>query len=238
MQPRAGLSVGDTLNEMIGLYQRYFGVLIPAAFWLFLIVSILSGIVGQDDPGLLLVVEIAILAITVLYQGMVVSLVHAVHNGKESPSVGELFRAVQPVFWPLLGASLLYGIGVAIGFVLIIVPGCILLAMWAVLAPAIVIERRPIGEAFSRSRALVSGYGWPVFGTVITALVINLIVGLVLVEVAEAIAGGPILRTVFTALASTFTAPIGGLVTACLYYRLLTLKGEAAPAPAADPAGP
>jgi hypothetical protein len=235
MGPSQGLSVGDTLNEVIALYKQHFGVLIPAAFWLFLIVSILSGIVGQNDPGLLLLVEVVTLAVAVLYQGMVVTLVHDVHDGKEGASVGELFSAVGPVFWPLIGASILYGIGVGIGFFLIIVPGCILLTIWAVIAPAIVIERKTVGDAFRRSRELVKGYGWPVFGTVIAATVLAAIVSLALILVAEAIAGGPILRIVFGALASTITAPIGGLVAGCLYYRLLQLKGQAAPAPAAPP---
>ena len=52
MEPRnSGLSVGDVLNRVFDLYKEHFGVLIPAAFWLFLLVSILSGIVGQHSVG-------------------------------------------------------------------------------------------------------------------------------------------------------------------------------------------
>jgi hypothetical protein len=229
MQSGPKLSVGDTLNRVIALYQQHFGVLIPAAFWLFLLVSILSGIVGQHQAGLLLLVAVVSLAVAILYQGMVVSLVHDVQDGKRDSSVGELFTAVGPVFWPLLGASIIYGIGVGIGFFLIIVPGCILLTIWAVIAPAIVIERRNVGDAFGRSRELVRGYGWPVFGTVLTATIITAVASLILTLIAEAIAGGPILRIVFGALAATLTAPVGGLVAACLYYRLLELKGQSAP---------
>ena len=47
MDPGRKLSVGETLSEVFGLYQEHFGVLIPVAFWLFLGVSILSGIVGN-----------------------------------------------------------------------------------------------------------------------------------------------------------------------------------------------
>ena len=56
-----------------------------------------------------------------------------------------------------------------------------------------------------------------------------MIVGAILGAIAEGIAGGPILRIVFGALASTLTAPIGALVAAVLYYRLLEIKGEADP---------
>jgi len=231
------LGVGDVLGRVFDLYKAHFGVLIPAAFWLFLVVSILSGIVGQGNVGLLLIVAVVSFAVAILYQGMVVSLVHDVQDGRRDSSVGELFRSVGPVLGPLIGASLLYGFGVGIGFFLLVVPGCILLTIWAVIAPAIVIEKRDVIAAFGRSRELVRGFGWPVFGTVIVATLITAIASLILTGIAEAIAGGPILRIVFGALASTLTAPIGGLVAAVLYYRLLELKNESAPRHPSDHGG-
>ncbi len=235
MERNSGLRVGDVLNRVFDLYKEHFGVLIPAAFWLFLLVSILSGIVGQNDLGLLLLVAVVSFAVAILYQGMVVSLVHDVQDGRRDSSVGELFSSVGPVLGPLIGASILYGFGVGIGFFLLIVPGCILLTIWAVIAPAIVIEKKGVIDSFGRSRELVRGYGWPVFGTVIVATLITAVASLILTGIAEAIAGGPILRIVFGALASTLTAPIGGLVAAVLYYRLLALKDPPREAPPQPP---
>lgn len=234
MERNSGLRVGDVLSRVFDLYKEHFGVLIPAAFWLFLLVSILSGIVGQHSVGLLLIVAVVSFAVAILYQGMVVSLVRDVQDGRRDASVGELFTSVGPVLGPLIGASILYGFGVGIGLFLLIVPGCILLTIWAVIAPAIVIEKKGVTASFGRSRELVRGYGWPVFGTVIVATLLTAVVSLILTGIAEAIAGGPILRIVFGALASTLTAPIGGLVAAVLYYRLLELKGGAASAHPAD----
>jgi MFS family permease len=226
------LSVGDVLNRVFVLYKEHFGVLIPAAFWLFLIVSILGGILSRTNALALLVFYVVSFAAAILYQGMVVSLVHDVQDGRRDSSVGELFTSVGAVLGALIGASILYGIAVGIGFFLLIVPGCILLTIWAVIAPAIVIEKRSVLESFGRSRELVRGHGWPVFGTVIVATLIAAIVGVILAAIAEGIAGGPILRIVFGALASTLTAPIGGLVAAVLYYRLLELQGvQPSPAP-------
>jgi MFS family permease len=231
------LGVGNVLTRVFDLYKEHFGVLIPAAFWLFLVVSILSGIVSQGGLVLFLLVAVVSFAVAILYQGMVVSLVHDVQDGRRDASVGELFSSVGPVLGPLIGASILYGFGVGIGFFLLLVPGCILLTIWAVIAPAIVIEKRDVIPAFSRSRELVRGFGWPVFGTVIVATLITAVAGLILTGIAEAIAGGPILRIVFGALASTLTAPIGGLVAAVLYYRLLELKNESAPRHPSDGSG-
>lgn len=229
MEPEKRISVGEILNRVFDLYKEHFGVLIPAAFWLFLVVSILSGIVGQHSVGLLLLVAVLSFAVAILYQGMVVSLVHDVQDGRRDSSVTELLSSVGPVLWPLIGASILYGFGVGIGFFLLIVPGCILLTIWAVIAPAIVIEKKGVIDSFGRSRELVRGFGWPVFGTVIVATLITAVVSLILTAIADGIAGGPFLRVVFGALASTLTAPVGGLVAAVLYYRLLELKGDAAP---------
>jgi len=225
MNVRPGLSVGDTLNEVFGLYKENFGVLIPAAFWLFLGVNIITGVAGHDS-GLLILGAILTFAAVTLYQGMVVSLVRDLQDGSRDLSVTELLSSVGPVLMTLIGASILYGVGVALGFLFFIVPGCILLTIWAVIAPVIVIERAGIGGAFGRSQELVRDYGWPVFGTVISATLISLVATFILTGIAESIAGGPILRIVFGTLASTFTAPVGGLVAAVLYYRLLELKGD------------
>jgi hypothetical protein len=229
MNPRRPLSVGETLNEVIALYQRNFGVLIPAAFWLFLGVNIITGIAGNDHTGLLAIGAILTFAVAVLYQGMVVSLVRDVRDGTRDSSVTELLSSVGPVLPTLIGTSILYAIGVAVGFLFFIIPGCILLTIWAVIAPAIVIEKTSVGSSFGRSQQLVRNYGWPVFGTVVVATLFSLIAALILTAIAEAIAGGPILRIVFGTLASTFTAPVGGLVAAVLYYRLRELKGDGNP---------
>jgi hypothetical protein len=234
------LSVGDSLNEVFALYQQNFGVLIPAAFWLFLPVSILTGIVGNKEVGLLALTAVLTFAVAMLYQGMVVGLVRDVQAESGKSTVGELLGSVGPVLPTLLVTAVIYGIGVGVGFILFVVPGCILLTIWAVIAPVIVIERAGVSAAFTRSQKLVRNFGWPVFGTVIAATLLAAIATLILTGIAEAIAGGPILRIVFGTLATTLTAPIGGLVAAVLYYRLLAIKGDepaAAEGPAAPPPG-
>ena len=88
---------------------------------------------------------------------------------------------------------------------------------------------RGVGGAFRRSQELVRDHGWTVFGTVVAATLISLVAAIIFTSIAEAIAGGPILRIVFSTLASTFTAPVGALVAAILYYRLRELKGDGDP---------
>jgi hypothetical protein len=227
------LSVGDTLNEVFSLYGANAGVLLPIAFWLFLVVAIIDGLAGSNLVLFPLVIIVSTIAGT-LYQGIVVSLVRDVQDGRRDSSMGDLVSQATPFILPLIGAGILSGLGIGIGIFLLIVPGLILLTIWAVIAPVIVVEGSGVIAAFGRSRELVRDNGWPVFGVIIVAFLITLIGGLIFGGIAASIADGPLLRIVFSALASTITAPIGALVAAVLYYRLLAIKGR----PAGDPAAP
>jgi hypothetical protein len=220
-------------------YRDQAGVLLPVAFWLFLIVAIVNGLTAGNF-ALFLVALVVSLAIGTLYQGMVVGLVQDVQDGRRDSSVGDLMRFALPVLGPLFGAGILAGIGVGFGFLLLIVPGLYLATIWAVIA------RRSIFDAFGRSRQLVSGNGWPVFWTILVAYLITIVASFALTAIADSIANGPLVRIVFSAIASTFTAPIIALVAAILYFRLQALRNEptevladpAAPSPPEPPAPP
>ncbi|HEX5591957.1 MAG TPA: hypothetical protein VFX35_01270 [Solirubrobacterales bacterium] len=231
------LSVGDALSEVFRIYREQAGVLLPVAFWLFLIVAVVNGLT-EGELSLFWLGLVVSLAVGTLYQGMVVELVRDVQDGRLDSSVGDLMRSVLPVLGPLIGAGILAGIGIAAGLFLLIVPGLILLTMWAVIAPVIVVEHRGVFDAFGRSRQLVKDQGWPVFGTVVVAFLIAILVSVVLVAIASSIADGPLLRIVFSALASTVTAPIEALVASVLYFRLLAIKGEQSASTASAAAGP
>lgn len=219
------LSVGDTLSEVFGIYREHAGVLLPVAFWLFLIVAVVNGLT-EDSLSLFWVSIIVGLAVGTLYQGTVVRLVQDVQDGRRDYSVGELMRAALPVLGTLIAAGILAGIGIGLGFVLLVVPGLFLATIWAVIAPAIVVEGRGVFEAFGRSRELVKGQGWPVLGTIVVAYLIAIAASLLFNAIAASIADEPLLRIVFSALASTITAPITALVAAVLYFRLLAIKGD------------
>lgn len=225
------LSVGDTLSRTFSIYRDQAGVLLPVAFWLFLLVAVAELLAGDNELSLFLVSFVLGLTITFLYQGMVVALVKDVQDGRRDHSIGELMRLVLPVLGPLIGAGLLVGISVGVGILLLVAPGLFLLTIWAVTAPVIMIERRGVFDALRRSRQLVRGNGWPVLGVILVALLIGLAVALLLMVAADAITEGEIVGAVFSTLAATVTAPIEALVASVLYFRLLGLQGEPASVP-------
>jgi uncharacterized membrane protein len=80
----------------------------------------------------------------------------------------------QP-FWKFLGASILFGLAVAVGFVLLIVPG-IIVALMFMFTTFIVIDRGlgPI-EAMKESHRITNGHKWSLLGFTLMLVLINLL---------------------------------------------------------------
>jgi hypothetical protein len=235
------LDVGGTLSQIFSTYGAQAGVLLPVAFGLFLVVAIVNGIIVGSFLLFPLGLAVSVVAGT-LYQGIVVGLVRDVQDGRRDSSVRDLIDATWPVALPLIGAGILAGIAIGIGFLLIVIPGLILLTIWAVIAPVIVVERSGVMDAFGRSRELVRNNGWQVFGVIFVVFLITGIVSAILGAIGAGISSSVAMRILFNLIASALTAPIAALAAATIYFRLLAIKGEApspdAPIASAPPAPP
>ena len=231
------LDVGGTLSQIFSTYGAQAGVLLPVAFGLFLVVAVVNGILAHSLVLLPLALGVSIIAGT-LYQGMVVGLVRDVQDGKRDSSVGELIEATWPVVLPLIGAGILAGIAIGIGFLFLFIPGLILLTIWSVIAPVIVVERSGVIDAFGRSRALVKGNGWQVFGVIFVVFLITGIATGILNAIGNGISDALLIRILFSVIASTLTAPIAALAASTIYFSLLGPGDTAAPPAPADPQAP
>jgi hypothetical protein len=234
------LDIGATLSQTFSIYGSQAGVLLPLALALFLVVAIVNWIIVGSFFLFPVGIAVSVIAAT-LYQGMVVNLVGDVEDGRRDFTIDELVRATGPVVLPLIGAGLLAGIGIGIGFLLLIVPGLILVTIWAVIAPVIVIEHSGVFAAFGRSRELVRGSGWQVFGVIIVVYIIVFVIGAILSGIGSGISDSAVVRIVFNLAGETIAAPISALVAAVIYFRLIAIKGGQAPAgppPAEQPPPP
>ncbi|MBB4663537.1 hypothetical protein [Conexibacter arvalis] len=206
----------DVVGRALTIYRDHAGALIPAAIAVFAIVAVANLVF---DDGLLAALAGAIGAIaTIFYQGMVVRLVDDVRDGALDSSVGELFRSVAPVALPLFLLAIVVGISVAIGLVLLIIPGLFLLTIWAVSAPAVVLEGKGVFAALGRSRELVRGNGWNVFGVIV--IVWALMIGVGIVGAAIGALGGDVLRVLVQWAVNVLVAPVAALATAVLFFTL------------------
>ena len=206
---------GAIVGRAFQIYRDQAATLLPAALLVYAVQLLAALLV----PNFFVLAAIVGIVVGVFYQGMVVNLVADVQDGRRDHSLGELFKSVGPVVLPLIGLAIIAGIAIAIGFVLIIIPGLILLTWWAVAAPALVIERAGVFGALGRSRELVRGNGWNVFGTILLVLLINIAVNIVAAIIGAAL--GDAGRGVVDWIAATLTAPIVALTSSVLYFALL-----------------
>jgi ABC-type multidrug transport system fused ATPase/permease subunit len=197
------------------IYRDQFVVLVGTAVILYAIQFVLYLLLGSAAAWALAVLFIAL---SFLYQGMVVKLVQDVQDDRRDNSVADLIRAVEPVFWPLVGASILAGIGIGIGFIFLIIPGLILLVMWSVVAPVIVIERPGVFAAFGRSRALVRGNGWAVFAVILIVFLAVAVISSAAGFASESL--GSVGRALVQWAVNAALAPVTALSASVIYFAL------------------
>jgi hypothetical protein len=83
-------------------------------------------------------------------------------RGEDSPPPGLWDVARRLSYGRLIAVDILFGVGTAIGLVLLIVPGIIFFGWFALAGPVVEIEGRGVRAAFKRSRQLVRGSFWTV----------------------------------------------------------------------------
>ncbi len=232
------MTVGGILGEAWHLYTRFFTRFFIVAAIVFLIINLfnalLGWLIGTGSVALLvaLITTVVSLVGTFWLQGALVYAVEDVRDGRIDSSIGELFERVQPYLGTLIGAGILAGLGIALGFVLLIVPGLILLTWWCLIVPVIVLERKRVGESFSRSRELVRGHGWTVFGIIIVAVLASAIASGLIQSIFSFL--NPFLRYwIGGTIANAIVDPFLAVALTLMYFHLR--ESPAAETPAATP---
>ncbi len=200
------MSISGVLGESWSLYRRFLGRFFLTALAVFVVLDLLSALADRAAgdsvlAGLFWALVVAVVGVVGYFwvQAALVELVRDVRDGHADASVGETYTAVQSRLPAVIAAGVLAAIAIGIGFVLLVVPGLFLLTIWSMLVPVIVIEKVSAGDAFSRSREVVRGNGWDVFGLI------------VIVAIAVAVASG-VIRLLFRPLPDFLDAWIGSLV--------------------------
>jgi len=225
MNPLSGV-----LDEAWRMYRAHAAHLLTIAFVIYLVAAVIAALLALIGGffGVLLGSIVEFIA-AFLLQAALVKAVQDVRDGRADLSFGETVSAAVPYIGPVAGASILAGIAITIGLVLIIVPGLFLITIWAVIVPVIVIERSGALASFGRSRELVRGHGWQVFGTLVLVFVILIVVDFVFGLIFAAL---PLLlrNGLSTVISGTLIAPFIALVVTLIYYRLSGATGGQGPA--------
>lgn len=224
MNPLSGV-----LGEAWQLYKAHAWHLLAIALVIYVAAAVLAGLLSLAGWFGALLGYVVTLFAAFLLQAALVKAVQDVRDGRADLSISETVSAATPYIWSVAGASILAGIGITIGLILVIVPGLWLITIWAVIIPVIVIERSGTLASFARSRELVRGHGWHVFGTLVLVFVIMIVVEILLelIFLALPLAWRSGLSTV---ISGTLIAPFLALVVTLIYYRLSgTDTGPGAP---------
>jgi hypothetical protein len=224
MNPLSGV-----LGEAWQMYKAFARHLLAIAFVIYLAAAVIAALLALAGGfiGAVLGSLIGIIA-AYLLQATLVKAVQDIRDGRVDLSIGDTVRAATPYLAPVIGASILAGIAITIGLVLIIVPGLILITIWAVIVPVIVLEGAGIFDAFKRSQQLVRGHGWHVFATLVLTWIILLVVNLVLTAIFTALPH--VLSSGLASIISgTLVAPFIALVVTLVYYRLSGATADPVP---------
>src|SRR3984885_7275171 len=228
MSPLSGV-----LGEAWSYYRRFAAHFLLIAFVIYVGAAIVAALLGLAGVIGLFLGWIINLFAAFLLQAALVKAVQDVRDGRVDLNLGETVSAAAPFILPVAAASILAAIGIGIGFVLIIVPGLVLLTFWSLIIPFIVIGGAGVFDSFSRSWRTVRGYAWHVFGTYVLVFLILIVVDIVLGLILSAL---PALARDFLSsiVSGTLVAPFLALVVTLLYYRLTAAHGSG---PAATEAG-
>jgi hypothetical protein len=132
------------------------------------------------------------------------------------PLSKELFKQSLKKLWPLFLLTILNFLAIVCGFILLIIPGLILMIWFYFANYLLVIEdKRPV-EAMKASKELVKGYFWPVVGSLIWLLLTSLLLMLAVVLVLSFVAW-VLGRT------EDFVSPLAGLISSWFLAPFITV---------------
>jgi hypothetical protein len=237
LQLRQVRDVGALFRDALTVFGRH--------WWLFIALSaavvvpaelIVEGVglemltSGYDDSPTL--AEVAVptivefLVVTPIIAAICIYALHTIAEGQR-PRAGAVFVAGFEAFTPLFTAVLLAALGIALGLLLLVVPGVYLAVRWYFVPQAVVVEGARRQAALARSSSLVDGFWWRTFGLIVLANVAVAIPGFLLLTPFTAIAESTdraVWSLVGSAVTTSITTPFVALYSTLLYYDLMARR--------------
>lgn len=247
------ISIDRLLHRAIFVFKKRLGRLAALSGLLLGTLALIGGLIvglvaigsGGSQSVVFVLIVIGILlagagiAATVAFSASVVRVVEAEERGLVLGGIPDVLKSVKTRIWPMLWVGLLVSLATLVGYFIFLIPGIYLGVVWSVVTPVIVVEGLSL-DALARSRKLVKGNGWGVFGfglvLILLLLVITyalfLAVALIAALLAAIIGGsagggvaGVILGVGYVAL-YVLGLPASGVISSVLYFELVGLEGH------------
>lgn len=230
-QPR---SISEIVSAALVLYRRY-----P---WLFAILAL--GVIGPYELIVLALTgtgplatgshgstEVSLL-LDLLDLSLVGPLISALHvhavvmiGDGATPRVGEVALRGLRVLGIVVAAQIMATLGIALGFIALIIPGILLSLRWAVVAQAAAIEQEGWLPALRRSGRLASGHYGHIFGLLFFTGLLTVIVTRGAAAIPLGSSSG-VASVAFGIAVHTLTASFMALAAALLYFDLRSRQAE------------
>ena len=229
--PLRPLTLGEILDVSFGLYRSMFLTLLVVGVAVHLgPVLIQTYLQASGRIFLLDFVNLGYWLLAVIMNSVGVaattSIISEAYLGRRI-SAAEALRRALPLIWPLLVVSLLSSLLIGIGFMLLVVPGVILLSGLLLASVAMVVEAPPRATtAMARSWELTRGYKGQVFGAVLVAFLL-LLIPRIAVSTLWGLAGGSssaLLPLVTSSILEVMVYPYLYTVLTLVYYDLRIRK--------------
>lgn len=223
-------SVGELIADAVRCYRLYPGlfaqitlaVVVPYA----LIVLLIDGRGLLSQGGGSASAALLVLVLDLLLVGPLISALHVnavVEIGeRRHPQVNTVLARGARVLPVVAAAQIVAAFGTALGFILLIVPGVLLMARWAVVAQTAALEDVNWIGALRRSGELTAGCYLHVLGLLISVAVINIVIARI--GTALAGSGGSVVAVVLGIVFEMVTLSFAALSSAMLYFDLRARK--------------
>lgn len=256
-KPLRELNLGEILGQTFSLYSsRFFLFFLP-----FLVAGLFTGawakavslmfpVPTPPDPTAppdvlfsylfsLLEVLVVTLSLTLLVSwiidtivgGMTVKVASDILD-RRSIDLSETLNFTVNRLASLLGAGIVSGILILVGFICLVVPGIILAIMFSLVVPAIVIERAGALESLSRSRKLVAGRWLKTFGLLLVIYILIFIATLIFDVIGSVF--GPA-NWIISSVLGALVSPILPIAVTLYYYSMVAREQPPSPLPSPPP---
>ena len=241
--PHQAFGVGSLISESLSIFFSNIIKISVIAFVPAAVGLIISGMLigfgatlGTADPQLGNAAGAGAFAISTLINMIIYGITIAVlvmfaYDAKMNRvgGVGGYFAPALRHAVPILILVLVITIIATIGFMLLVLPGLWIYAVFCATIPAVVIESAGFG-AMGRSSRLTKGYRWPIIGAMILFGIIIIVLSMVAAFGGAMIGGifgggfGLVVNLIVTALVSAFSYGLSAIFIALVYARLREMK--------------
>jgi len=225
-------SVGELIADAVRCYRLYPGlfaqitlaVVVPYA----LIVLLIDGRGLLSQRGGSASAALLVLVLDLLLVGPLISALHVnavLEIGeRRHPKLSAVLTRGARVLPVVAAAQIVAALGTGFGLILLIVPGVLLMARWAVVAQTAALEDINWIAALRRSAELTAGCYLHVLGLLISVAVINVVIAQVGTALASSGAGGSVVAVILGIVFEMITLSFSALSSAMLYFDLRARK--------------